>query len=708
MSHLQKIIKGSFVAVMLSMMLSLAILTPQLAYAADPDDPLAGLDTDAGQSPDELLEGTGAIDPSADSAAPAEESAEAVISSETSSFTDIAAALPQATEQSRNSEDIISKVAENITLVHRLFVPWINYFAFQIGNFLGNDYIFQGAMGKMLHKIWVISRNLVNIAFVFLLLWIAIKQIFSFGKETENLSKSLIKFTALLIFVNFSWLATKVVLDAASVVTHVAFAIPSGISGTASSVGIDLPQCQVNTGVSTGGQTLKGSCSPSVILSPQDAGASTPFYFADNESDTGGSHCEQVKKAYSGEADSAYAADGTRTSEETAGKNAKFQGRTSICMENLNFFKYDQNTAVIYITYGMARIQNLVGATAGDAIQLSVGAIMSLIMQAAYALTLTALFLALVIRMLMLWMFVAFSPFIILIMWFKDDMMADVGSGGYMFGWNSFAKWAFVPAMVGGVFSVSFIMISAGQATGDVFVDKVNAGGFTYKLFENQSIFMGIGSLQSFIWLLMSIAVLWVGVFTILKDYAIIGALSEKVLSGTRERAMLIAQAPLIAPIIPLGGQKKHQSILHTFHDYDIGTTKLREWDRASRDTEGDAVRLSNKAKNLTRADSQAALANTSVDTLNVLAGKLGYNNGNDLRERHTDEQILAALKQNGQIQEGDAKKIVTAFNSHFNRSAGAGAPAPHATPPTTGAVPPAAGAGPAAAPPHGTTPAAH
>ncbi|MBU0706624.1 hypothetical protein KJ662_00590, partial [Patescibacteria group bacterium] len=306
--------------------------------------------------------------------------------------------------------DMLKKAATWANWGHAFFAPLINFFSFHIGNFLGTDYIYNGDMGDMLHKIWVISRNLVNIAFVFILLWLALNTIFNPGFPLDDLKKKLLIFALLLVGVNFSWLGTRIVLDAANVTTHAVFAIPSGISSPPT----EATPCEIN-----GPEELaRGSCYPTTIIAPADSGNQPPLIWEDNEGDS--DNCAKAKAAYK----DAYQQEG----QEEPGardpfadeKNQKFWGRMSICMENLNLVNYNQNTAVIYLTYGMARIQNLIAPVGGGGpANLAVSVLMSYSIQLAYSVSLLALFLALIVRTAILWLFVAFSPFLVLLIWFK-------------------------------------------------------------------------------------------------------------------------------------------------------------------------------------------------------------------------------------------------------------------------------------------------
>lgn len=489
---------------------------------------------------------------------------------------------PQPAE-AKSSEDLVKQVAGLANKTHRLFAPLINIFAFHIGNFLGTDHVYEGAMGKMLQKIWVISRNLVNIAFVFLLLWMALKEIFFVDQESD-LRKNLVKLVLLLVVVNFSWLGTKIVLDAANVVTHAVFAIPSGISGDSTLV----TQCDVNSDPT---KPITGSCYPTAMIAPADSSANNILYWQDKEGEDDA--CAAVKKGYGGSAgadtNAAYNADGSRN-ENASPSNKKLQGFTSICVENLNLINYNQNTAVIYLTYGMAKIQNLVDSTHTVKIDdLAISTLLSIIIQIAYTVSLFALFIAMVMRMAILWIFVGFSPFLVLFAWKNGFANEDLGE--FKFGLEEFVNWAFVPAKVGAIFVVSFIMISAGQSMGDVDIQLMEKGGQVFKIPEIKTLFGSIGSLQNFIWLLISLVVLWMGVFGILSKMSIVSGVTNWIRDKGIAAGKFIATSPYWAPVLPLGRTGGKQSIRETLAPLAKPFKDLEEMYRPGSIAKGEDVR---------------------------------------------------------------------------------------------------------------------
>lgn len=557
----------------------------------------------------------------------------------------------------QTKDDMVKRAAVLAAWSHRLFSPLVNFFAFQIGNFLGNDYVFNGDMGKMLLKIWVISRNLVNIAFVFILLYMALNEIFNVTGESV-LRKKWILFVLLLIGVNFSWLATRVVLDAGNVATNVAFSIPSGI-GNPPAYG----QCQVNNP----DDPISGSCYPTAILAPADAGDSVPLYYEDKEGDQ--DNCAKVKAAYSGSADSAYTAD-NKINPQASAKNKVFQHRTSICVENLNLFKYDMNTSVVYLTYGMARIQNLVVATGGNGkiVDLTVGLLLSLGIQIGYTVTLLALFIALIIRMGILWLFVGFSPFMILVYWFQEK--SDYDLGRIKFGYNEFINWAFVPAKVGAIFAVSFIMISAGQAVGSystTFVDNLNSkSGVVAKLLDPQSLFMGIGSLQTFIWLIMCLVVLWMGVFGVLGKMSIIQDVTKKIEGYGTSLASLVATAPYWAPVLPLGKGGEKMAIKEIVKGLDV-REKMKKYGYEEENKPEDARRLMARTArtNLNPAYSQLEAGNNRLTQAqaNKIATDYGFRDAAHMMTMDKDT-LISAFRATAGNKEGQEDRLYQAIKA--------------------------------------------
>jgi len=458
--------------------------------------------------------------------------------------------MEAAAQEAANPDSFVAKVADSARYLHKIFYPLINFFATQIGNFLGTDYIFYGPMGEMLKNIWVVSRNLVNILFVLILLGLALKEIFDVRSgEGSKLKDNLVKFTLILVAVNFSWLASKVVLDAANVATQVVFSIPMGVAQTG--VQDNYEPCNITNTMDFSTQK-EGQCMPSAAFTPIDGDTSDIINRRAGASvggDADECNIEEIEGLYK----EAYPESGPEVINDVHGK-------TTICWDNINLVKYTKNTSVVYLTYGMARIQDLPKATTGSCSegtlgcigQLAVGTFLSMIIQLGYTLALFALFVAMIARMILLWVFVGFSPFLILMLY--SEKFSKVAEGKFTLA--QFIKWAFIPAQVGLVFSVAFLMVSAGQAFTEknpTYFDKLSQGGgeMTVKAYKVQSLFMGMDSLSQFIWLLIVLIVLWMGVFSVLKDMPIANIVTEKVNDLGKRAGTWLGKTPYWAPIMP-------------------------------------------------------------------------------------------------------------------------------------------------------------
>ena len=143
---------------------------------------------------------------------------------------------PGSDTSSEDSDDIqgIAKIVQYLVMI-----SWPALVI--IGDLLDNSILFEGvcaenqfdkttgecasdnnAIEVRLRSIWVQIRNLVNIAFVLILLFIAAANVMDLGGgEGGNFAIKTIlpKFVIALILVNFSFLFCKVILDASSVLT---------------------------------------------------------------------------------------------------------------------------------------------------------------------------------------------------------------------------------------------------------------------------------------------------------------------------------------------------------------------------------------------------------------------------------------------------------------------------------------------------------
>jgi len=455
-----------------------------------------------------------------------------------------------ATKEAPLLSDTIKSIAQKSQIIFKIFHPAIYFFTKHIGNFMNPDLVYGGKMGEMLKGIWIVSRNIVNIIFVLFLLYYAVMYIFNFGGESKtDVVKILPWFALTLIAVNFSWMASKLIVDAANVATNIAFAIPSGVKGV-----VTTPT-DTKCKISADGTKLDNyNCSPSAIYIPFDSIREMNFSTADCTNGVNVGVADETGKInYS----FAEVVDGFKEAYPSGAdpkKSSPFYQTTVYCWGDMDIGKFNSTNAAFQLTYSMARVQNLPKAQTGDSIsKLAIGTIFALFIEIVYLLAFAALMIALIFRVAMLWILVAFSPFIVLLMFMEHY---GLGKGAekvktYL-SMDAFIKWAFAPAKVAVVWAIGFIMITAGQtATTDIFNKYDISSSVSGKVFNVNSFFMGMNSLSEMIWLLMTIMIIWMGTFAVLSDLEGAKLITDQINTTGKRFFTAVASTPKIAPIIP-------------------------------------------------------------------------------------------------------------------------------------------------------------
>ncbi|MBI5412239.1 hypothetical protein HZA43_03615 [Candidatus Peregrinibacteria bacterium] len=584
-------------------------------------------------------------------------------------------------------QELVKKTLQASTTVNRIFSPMIHFLVFQIGNFLGNDYIYGGDMGTMLHTIWVIMRNIVNVIFALILLAIALMNVIRpEGDSNFAIKKTLPKLVLVLIAVNFSWMASRVILDAANVATNIIFQIPAGVQ----SVGRPDPKdCTVDSTKNT----YEGDCAPYKIYFPFDG----------KEADYNKENCppeDEIDKAY------AYKVTDSSASDMGPEKQAydKYFGKRIFCWQTMDFTKYNQNTASLFLSYGMVKVQKIgqmsQAIKEGDTIKAIdktfIGTVFALAIQIVYLATFLALWLGLLARTAALWLLVAFSPILLLALAAKE---AGVNLLPEQLSFNSFIDYAFIPAKVGAVLSIGFIMIAAGQTMGDF------SSNSTGKILEITN-FAGMETLQQFIWLVMVIVVVWMGVFAILGKTPGVSHLTGWIGELGNRAGKFISTAPKWAPIIPLGvdkqtGKAKWRSaetidreVSDKFHD------ALREFQGIRGTSQNEADKLAEMLRKDERARQELVKTTDHKDIVTKINATLKIDR-EKLRDVTRDNKLTGLLTSGG-IDATNAERITAAVRQELDLNPAAAGSAvsapvqPAAAPP----LPPAPPAPPATVPP--------
>jgi len=382
-----------------------------------------------------------------------------------------------------------------------------------------------------LNEIWVLSRDLMNIGFAFILIGAAIYTVVR--AKREFIAEYAPKFILSVILINFSWFVPRMILDVANVAAASVFGIPSLLStGDACSFpsGKDIPSYACT-------ETSPGnfSCKCKAVVNAK--------FFVDKD----------TFKLLSG----------------PTGANFgwKCQGAL-VCLRKvpLDIKTISGHSAILNgLIVNHAHLQDLATVPPGDAeadgvqeiILFLMRMFLVLVIHIALLFPLLALTIAFAIRIPILWLTMAFMPFVFLQFVTKEQF-----TGGYPQKlWEHFLKAAFLPAIVAIPLSIGFILVNAGAGILPSGMDGIslNLNGF-------------ISNFWQLLWLFMTLAVFWVGVFSILEKMGIMGAGSAAIKNYGQSLGRLALKAPLAVPLFPGPGGKPIAPIamFSTFHPRNI------------------------------------------------------------------------------------------------------------------------------------------
>lgn len=361
-------------------------------------------------------------------------------------------AHPDIAHAAEDTEDP-GKLLRDINLLFAQLMRWSAAIMWpvilMIGSLLDNDLIFGGAMGEKLNEVWVQIRNLVNIAFVLILLAIAVYNVLPIKEEGGlplAFKTAMPKFLLGLIAVNFSFLAVKVILDFGNVLTGAVFALPH-TAGIEESYDLEAKVASVICNTSSKEVPMK------------------PLWCKDKE------------------------------------LNDKAK----------NFFsRLDRsNITIAYaVNFGKAVNLKFIKSDIKDITQLGFNIIFNVTLSVIYAASFVALFLVLLMRIVVLWIVVVLSPLMALTIVLPN--LKELGGEGGNFG-EKFLNEVIAPIKIGLVLSVGYIMLAAFEADksrgGTILssspLDAVDPNALATDITDLQQLMIAAGM----------VVILWKGVF---------------------------------------------------------------------------------------------------------------------------------------------------------------------------------------------------
>lgn len=520
-----------------------------------------------------------------------------------------------------------------------------------------------GALDQMLNDIWRLSRDLVNLIFAVSLIGVAIYTVITANKEVIMTHAA--KFVMAVVLVNFSWFVPRVILDVANVMTATVYGIPSLL-------GNNITECRYPAGVPPPAGEDCQVIRPTASLCRCSAIVDIRFF---------------------------------QTAAWIAANRGPYDCELQfVCFkkEVLNINAVAGHSAILNgLIINHARLKNMAivpprGGGGDQFLNLLIRLAIILLIEMAIVFPLAAMVVVFFIRIPVLWLTISFMPFV-LVGWVIDDQYTQGAPKKIM---SHFIKAAFVPAVVAVPLAVGYMLINAGA-------QQVGVGGvdaFNNMIELPTPIIAGVGTLWQIVWLLMSLMIMYTGVFSAINAMNYEGGLGEfqgrqiqKIQDTGRIAGGVATQAAGMIPIPMAGGMTLGQA---------LGALRPRNIAERMRQTAarppgggGGGLTEAQKREAATAATAASAPgAPISADELRNRVRLAGSGNADDVRRLRealnqlnpnlraqtlTGEQLVQALQHIESGAHGNRIRVDIATHADgIRRGAGGAPPAPPPPPP--------------------------
>jgi hypothetical protein len=425
-------------------------------------------------------------------------------------------------------QDFINAVSSAVALLTQFLnmLMWILFWLLDL--LLDPKFIFDiddEAQGKgilvMLHSIWQLTRDLMNLIFAILLVVGAVYMIITTKKEF--LKENLPKFIMAVILVNFSWFVPRAIYDLSQITAYTVFQLPALLN-----VQCDIP------------------------LPPGQAGPPEPCKIL-----TGIALFEETRFV----ADTGVFNNPGNPNDPRKGGGWECPLKPIVCIQLRNF---DAPNVALHsqiingLVLNFARLRHLATVTAevaaqapapdDDQITASIIFLMKMLLivviHIALFFPLVALVIVFLLRVPILWLTMAFMP-VALLGLLLGDKLGQFNPVEKI--WKRFLSAAFLPAMVAVPFAIGFIMTHQGLGVKPPLgLEQFGTG---------LPLFVGIRDFWQFVWMFLAIFVMWTGVFTVLKQSEIATSATETIKASGEAMGKFALQAPLALPFLPVPGK---------------------------------------------------------------------------------------------------------------------------------------------------------
>lgn len=425
------------------------------------------------------------------------------------------AQIPPPSAQDVKKDEIIDIVSKLTTILQFALFMCLNFLEY----LLQADYFNDGLMMRALNNIWVLSRNIMNVLFALMLIGVAFYTIIT--AKSEMIKNKFSQFLVAVILVNFSWFFPRVIIDIANVLTSTIYSVP-GMLPFATCIQFDGQPCKVIV---------------SSKLLPNDAGDIANWRAANNCGAPVADTCPcEGPELYCYKLADYNATIGTRG-----------LAHTMINGMAVSFVKFQ--------TLPKLPDDFAIGAGGGgtmrqfkDDLHIMMNIMTTLLVQVTMILPLVGLTVGLFIRIVILWITMAFMPF----SFFGYVINGKLGTNVFGFEidlWSEFIAAAFLPAMVAIPMVIGFIMLET--------VAKIPApAGFPQDI--GITLITGQGSWWGILWMFGALAIIWIGSFAALRRSKITGRITDKIKGFGDQIIGGVVKLPLLTPLpVGVGGKDK-------------------------------------------------------------------------------------------------------------------------------------------------------
>lgn len=389
-----------------------------------------------------------------------------------------------------------------------------------------------------LRRIWVTSRDIVNGIFALLLLFGAISMIVRADDGFGFIKKHIAGFVLAVILVNFSWFFPRVILDISNVLTAVIYRLPAivapagepickgppaGIDGDMETTGDNgkcmyagrfhfLPptaeECALSIASSVGG-AVGG------ISIPLLPGCPRPTHGQDAPN----------KGMVQDDLIAIYYEDWNKVKEDgfnIAGTNVKV-GNSDLVINGLvaNFTRLPDLARLRFRDFSTAGQNRTVSQQLRAALKFFIHIVFQLILLVAVGLVLLALTGVLIARIAVIWLTVAFMPFIFIgpAMGGSFSALGNLGSQQELNIWKKFIQYAFLPVLVAIPLSIAFALAAQLYYAPGSFKGTLDVVGL-------ENVIPTFTDFRELLWMAIIIGIIWFGTFSVLEGDKIAGSIT--------------------------------------------------------------------------------------------------------------------------------------------------------------------------------------